>query len=247
LDAAQAASQIGAAWRRPHFEKALPGPGLHLEQPVETLDEVHAKSEIESFGVGVPRGERVASVDALKNAAESLTYPLVLKACDTALLHKSEAGAVMVGIDDFDELVAGATSLFSRYPSLLVEEMITDTVCELIVGVRQDPVIGPWMMIGSGGIYAELLGDTRVTLLPARDDEFETMISSLKIHPLLNGYRGSEAGDVPALLATLQRVADFVMEKRDSLVELEINPLLVRRQGKGVCAVDAVLQYARAS
>ncbi len=247
LDAAQAASQIGAAWRRPLFEKALPGPGSHLEQPVENLDEAHAKREIESFGVGVPRGERVASVDALKNAAESLTYPLVLKACDTALLHKSEAGAVMVGIGDFDELVAGATSLFGRYPSLLVEEMITDTVCELIVGVRQDPVIGPWMMIGSGGIYAELMGDARVTLLPSRDDEFATMISSLKIHPLLNGYRGSEAGDVPALLATLQRVADFVMERRESLMELEINPLLVRPKGKGVCAVDAVLQYARAS
>ena len=73
---------------------------------------------------------------------------------------KAEAGAVMVGIEDFDGLVAAAETLFSRYPSLLVEEMITDTVCELIVGVRQDPVIGPWMMIGSGGIYAELLGDT---------------------------------------------------------------------------------------
>ena len=247
LDAAQAASQIGAAWRRPLFEKALPGPGSHLEQPVENLDEAHAKSEIESFGVGVPRGERVASIDALKNAAESLTYPLVLKACDAALLHKSDAGAVMVGIEDFDGLVAGAETLFSRYPSLLVEEMITDTVCELIVGVRQDPVIGPWMMIGSGGIYAELLGDTRVTLLPVRDDEFETMINSLKIHPLLNGYRGSEAGDVPALLATLQSVSDFVMKRRESLVELEINPLLVRPKGKGVCAVDAVLQFARES
>ena len=247
LDAAQAASQIGAAWRRPLFEKALPGPGSHLEQPVENLDEADAKSEIESFGVGVPRGERVTSIDALKNVAQSLTYPLVLKACDAALLHKSDAGAVMVGIEDFDGLVAGAETLFSRYPSLLVEEMITDTVCELIVGVRQDPVIGPWMMIGSGGIYAELLGDTRVTLLPARDDEFETMINSLKIHPLLNGYRGSEAGDVPALLATLQSVSDFVMKRRESLVELEINPLLVRPKGKGVCAVDAVLQYARAS
>ncbi|MGB1859797.1 MAG: acetate--CoA ligase family protein [Arenicellales bacterium] len=247
LDAAQAASQIGAAWRRPLFEKALPGPGPHLEQPVENLDEAHAKGEIESFGVGVPRGERVASIDALKNAAQSLTYPLVLKACDAALLHKSDAGAVMVGIEDFDGLVAGAETLFSRYPSLLVEEMVTDTVCELIVGVRQDPVIGPWMMIGSGGIYAELLGDTRVTLLPARDDEFETMINSLKIHPLLNGYRGSEAGDVPALLATLQSVSDFVMKRRESLVELEINPLLVRPKDKGVCAVDAVLQFARAS
>jgi len=247
LDAAQAASQIGAAWRRPLFEKALPGPGPHLEQPVENLDEAHAKHEIESFGVGVPRGERVASLDALKNAAESLTYPLVLKACDAALLHKSDAGAVMVGIGDFDELVLGAETLFSRYPSLLVEEMITDAVCELIVGVRQDPVIGPWMMIGGGGIYAELMGDTRVTLLPSRDDEFATMIGSLKIHPLLNGYRGSEAGDVPALLATLQSVSEFVMKRRESLVELEINPLLVRPEGKGVCAVDAVLQYARAS
>ena len=66
-----------------------------------------------------------------------------------------------------------------------------------------------------------------MTLLPARDDEFETMINSLKIHPLLNGYRGSEAGDVPALLATLQSVSDFVMKRRESLVELEINPLLV--------------------
>ena len=246
LDAAQAAFQIGAAWRRPLFEQALPGPGPHLEQPVENLDEAHAKGEIESFGVGVPRGERVASLDALKNVAESLTYPLVLKACDAALLQKSEAGAVMVGMNDFGELIAGATSLFVRYPSLLVEEMITDAVCELIVGVRQDPVIGPWMMIGSGGIYAELLGDTRVTLLPARDDEFETMIG-YKVHPLLNGYRGSESGDVPALLATLQGVSDFVMKRRESLVELEINPLLVRPKGKGVCAVDAVLQYARAS
>ena len=247
LDAAQAASQIGGAWRRPLFERALPGPGPHLEQPVENLDEAHAKGEIESFGVGVPRGDCVTSVDGLKNAAESLTYPLVLKACDAALLHKSDAGAVMVGIDDFDELVVGAETLFSCYPSLLVEEMITDAVCELIVGVRQDPVIGPWMMVGSGGIYAELLGDTRVTLLPAPDDELETMISSLKIHPLLSGYRGSEAGDVSALLATLQSVSDFVMKRRESLVALEINPLLVRPKGKGVCAVDAVLQYARAS
>ena len=153
----------------------------------------------------------------------------------------------MVGIDDFDELVVGAETLFSHYPSLLVEEMITDAVCELIVGVRQDPVIGPWMMIGSGGIYAEILGDTRVTLLPAPDDELETMINSLKIHPLLSGYRGSEAGDVSALLATLQSVSDFVMKRRESLVALEINPLLVRPKGKGVCAVDAVLQYARGS
>ena len=247
LDAAQAASRIGAAWRRPFFDKGLPGPGSHLEHPVENLDEARAKGEIEAFGVRVPRGEPVDSLDALKNAANLLTYPLVLKACDAALLHKSDAGAVMVGIEDLDGLVAGARTLFSRYSILLVEEMMTDAVCELIVGVRQDPVIGPWMMIGSGGLYAELLGDTRVALLPPRDSEFEEMIHSLKICPLLNGYRGREAGDMPALLATLQSVADFVMEKRDSLVELEINPLLVRPKGKGICAVDAVLQYARAS
>ena len=162
-------------------------------------------------------------------------------------MHQSDAGAVIIDIGGIDHLVAAGKTLFARYPNLLIEEMVTDAVCELIVGVRQDPVIGPWMMIGSGGLYAELLADHKVVLLPVPNDDLEELINSLKINPLLKGYRGSEPADMSALLDVLQSLARFSLEKRDVLMELEINPLLVRPKGKGVCAVDAVLQYARAS
>ena len=80
-----------------------------------------------------------------------------------------------------------------------------------------------------------------------QDNELEKLINSLKISPLLKGYRGGESADMSALLDVLQSLAKFSLEKRDVLMELEINPLLVRPEGKGTCAVDAVLQYARAS
>ncbi len=247
LDAVQATAQIGAAWRRPVADMTLPGPASSLPQSLESLDEWQAKSELAASGVDVPCGERVDSAEALENAARSLTYPLVLKGCDTKLMHKSDAGAVIIDIGRIDDLVAAGKTLFARYPNLLIEEMVTDAVCELIVGVRQDPVIGPWMMIGSGGVYAELLADHKVVLLPVQNDDLEELIKSLKINPLLKGYRGSEPADMSALLDVLQSLARFSLEKRDVLMELEINPLLVRPKGKGVCAVDAVLQYGRAS
>ena len=247
LDAVQATAQIGAAWRRPVGEITLPGPTSPLPASQQSLDEWQAKCELASGGVHVPRGERVDSGQALEEAARSLSYPLVLKACDAKLAHKSDAGAVIVGIDGIDDLVAAGKTLLAQYPKLLVEEMVTDAVCELIVGVRQDPVIGLWMMIGSGGIHAELLADHKVVLLPVQDNELEKLINSLKISPLLKGYRGGESADMSALLDVLQSLAKFSLEKRDVLMELEINPLLVRPKGKGTCAVDAVLQYARAS
>ena len=247
LDAAQAGVQIGAAWRRSAIDMMLPGPGLPLPGFSESLDESQAKRELASAGICVPRGDRVDSLEALEATARSLTFPLVLKACDSKLTHKSDAGAVIINISSVSDLVAAAKTLFAWYPELLVEEMVTDAVCELIVGVRQDPVIGPWIMIGSGGIFAELLADRKVLLLPVQNGGFEQAINSLKINPLLKGYRGGRSADISALLDALQNLSDFALKHTDSLIELEINPLLVRAEGKGVCAVDAVLQYARAS
>jgi len=247
LDAAQAAVQIGAAWDKSPDDMTLPGPGLHPQGPPQSLDEWQAKHELASAGISVPRGERVDSLAALEAVAKTLAFPLVLKACGSGLTHKSDTGAVITTINELDDLIAAAKTLFARHPQLLVEEMVTDAVCELIVGVGQDPVIGPWIMIGSGGVYAELMADRKVLLLPAQDDGFEQALDSLKMSPVLKGYRGGRSADISALLDALQKISDFSLEKRDSLIELEINPLLVCAEGKGVCAVDAVLQYARAS
>ena len=103
------------------------------------------------------------------------------------------------------------------------------------------------MMIGSGGLFAELLNDREIVLLPAQIPDLERAIDSLKASALIAGYRGGPLGDRAALIDALKALSDFWQLNHDTLVELEINPLLVRPQGKGVCAVDAVLRRASAS
>jgi len=241
LDAAQAAAMIGAAWQRPAPDTALPGPSRATSHALTRVDEWQAKVELAQAGLTVPRGQRVRSLKALMAAAQSLDFPLVLKVCDADIAHKSEHNAVILNICDQDALRGHGQDLFARYPQLLVEEMVTDAVCEMIVGVSQDPAIGPWMLLGSGGIQAELAPDRTVVLLPVDCVMLERALASLKTYPLLVGFRGTPIADTAALLQALQQVGEFALARKDSLVELELNPLLVRPKGKGVVAVDALL------
>jgi acyl-CoA synthetase (NDP forming) len=241
LDAAQAAATIGAAWQRQLPDTALPGPSRATSHALKRVDEWQAKVELAQAGLTVPRGQRVRSLKALMAAAQSLDFPLVLKVCDADIAHKSEHNAVILNIRDQDALSGHGQDLFARYPQLLVEEMVTDAVCEMIVGVSQDPAIGPWMLLGSGGIQAELAPDRTVVLLPADCAMLERALASLKAYPLLVGFRGAPIADTAALLQALQQVGEFALARKDSLVELELNPLLVRPKGKGVVAVDALL------
>ena len=241
LDAAQAAATIGAAWQRQLPDTALPGPSRATGHVLTRVDEWQAKVELAQAGLTVPRGQRVRSLKALMAAAQSLDFPLALKVCDAGITHKSEHNAVILNIRDQDALSGYGQDLFARYPQLLVEEMVTDAVCEMIVGVSQDPAIGPWMLLGSGGIQAELAPDRTVVLLPADCAMLERALASLKAYPLLVGFRGTPIADTAALLQALQQVGEFALARKDSLVELELNPLLVRPKGKGVVAVDALL------
>ena len=241
LDAAQAAATIGAAWQRQLPDTALPGPSRATGHVLTRVDEWQAKVELAQAGLTVPRGQRVRSLKALMAAAQSLDFPLALKVCDADIAHKSEHNAVILNIRDQDALSGYGQDLFARYPQLLVEEMVTDAVCEMIVGVSQDPAIGPWMLLGSGGIQAELAPDRTVVLLPADCAMLERALASLKAYPLLVGFRGTPIADTAALLQALQQVGEFALARKDSLVELELNPLLVRPKGKGVVAVDALL------
>ncbi len=243
LDAAAAAARIGQRIARDDSPECLPGPNRSLQlRQSESLDEHDAKELLRKAGITTPLGAKVGDLASLKSAASELTFPLALKACDSSLLHKSELGAVHLGIEDVPTLLSIGERLLDRFDALLVEEMIPDAVGELIVGINHDPVIGPWMMIGSGGLFAELLNDREIVLLPAQIPDLERAIDSLKASTLIAGYRGAPIGDRAALIDALKALSDFWQLNRDTLVELEINPLLVRPQGKGVCAVDAVLR-----
>ena len=119
--------------------------------------------------------------------------------------------------------------------------MVEGGVAELIVGVTRDPLFGPIVTVGSGGILVELLEDSRTLLLPATRDEIETAIRALKLFPLLDGYRGRPKADIEAAIDAIEAIARFAVENAGKLVEMDINPLIVCEIGKGAAIADALI------
>jgi acyl-CoA synthetase (NDP forming) len=202
-----------------------------------TLDEATTKSLLASSNLPVPAGRRVSSVSEALAAAQTLGLPVALKSL--GLAHKSEHGAVRLNLRTPAEIEAAATALLPLGTGLYVERMIENAVAELIVGVSLDPVFGALLTIGSGGVLVELLADTATLLLPASRDEIEAALRSLKLFPLLDGYRGRPKGDVTAAIDTILAISGFVVENEGRIVELDINPLIVCERGAFIA--DALL------
>ena len=182
-------------------------------------------------GVAFAAARHAASVEEARAAADGLGYPVVLKAL--GLLHKSDAGGVALGLVDDAAVAAAATDMHERLApaGYSVETMVaTAEGVELIVGCRRDPRFGPLVLVGLGGIYAELLHDVRLALAPAGADELEGLLLSLRGAGVLTGARGRAPVDVRAAAeaaAALSRVAAAHPE----IAEIEINPLLVTPAG----------------
>jgi acyl-CoA synthetase (NDP forming) len=204
------------------------------ERSTILLDEAEAKAMVARAGVPVPKGVSAPTLSSLIGLAEGLVPPLALKGLGFA--HKSEAGAVRLGLTDLhDQLnMEGATGY-------LAEEMVTGAVAELLVGLRRDPVYGVSLTVGLGGVTAELLADTVTLILPAAEGEIRAALARLKLWPLLDGYRGRAKADIEAVVAVVSRLATLMINDPD-LEEIEINPLIVRQNG--AVAVDALIRKA---
>ncbi|HUY84055.1 MAG TPA: acetate--CoA ligase family protein, partial [Steroidobacteraceae bacterium] len=158
------------------------------------------------------------------------------------LEHKTEIGGVVLDLRDRAAAAAAAARLSGLTESLLVEEMIGDGVAELLVGVIVDPQFGQVLVLGAGGVAAELLADS-ITLLPPWDAEsIRAALGRTRIGRLLAGYRGKPPGDVTALVDAIVRIGEFAAANADSLAELDVNPLIVRPAGSGVAAVDVLIR-----
>ena len=209
------------------------------------LDEYDSKRRLAAYGLAIPEG-RVTDGGGARAAAEELGFPVVLKALDAGLAHKSEAGAVQLGLADGTAVAGAAAEMTARLGvgRFLVEAMVEDAVCELIVGVNHDPSLGLVLVIGGGGRLVEIIGDTCAMLLPTDRDTVARGLDGLKAAALLAGYRGKPAGDRDAVIDAVLAVARFADEHRGRLVELDINPLMVRPRGRGVVAADAVIRIS---
>jgi acetyl-CoA synthetase len=239
LAAFEAAAAIGTAWARPAPPAALPRPE-HLGHGVKPLTEYQAKMLLAAAGLGIPEGVIAAPLDAA-DAARRLGFPVVVKASSATLAHKTEAGGVAIGLTTPEEVRDRAIRMQDLADELLVERMVTGAVCELIIGVKSDPQFGLALVIGAGGILAELLKDTVTLLLPTSREEIQRALGRLRITALIDGFRGRQ-GDRAAVVGAIEAVARFAEAHAPYLEELDVNPLMVLPPGQGAVAVDALLR-----
>jgi acetate---CoA ligase (ADP-forming) len=246
LKAVKAAAWYGRARQRSLEQVPILSASQVNAGSARMLDEWRAKKVLSAQGLPVPKGVLVASETEAVAAAEALGYPVVVKACSATLAHKTEAGGVALNLIDGQAVSDAVTRMDGLAPHFIVEKMAQNAVCEIILGMTLDPQIGPMLMIGAGGILAELIGDATVLLLPATQADVERALDRLLVAKLLAGFRGKPAGDRQALIDAIMAVARFIEENKDRLVEMDINPLIVLPQGQGVLAVDAVIRWVDA-
>jgi hypothetical protein len=228
LVALDVAARIGEPTRPPGVQAAVVAAGA-----TTLVDEAAAKVRLRAMGVSVPRGE-IAGPDAVAAAAARVGYPVTLKAL--GLAHKSESGAVRVGLRDEAALLGAQATMPVTPAGYLVEATVADVVAEVLVAVRRDPPVGWLVTLGAGGVFTEVLADTVNLLAPVTADEVVAALRRLRTFPLLDGVRGRPPADLDALAALVVALVDGVVGTK--VVEVELNPVLV--SARGAVAVDAL-------
>jgi acyl-CoA synthetase (NDP forming) len=204
------------------------------------LDEADGYDLLRDFGVPAPE-YRIAEDEAAAVAgAEALGYPVVLKTAMPGIAHKSDVGGVVLNIGDAASLAEAYRDLASRLgPRVLVTPMLKIEGVEMVMGMVDDPNFGPIVMLGAGGVFVEIMKDVCAILPPFGPDVARREIEKLKIRPLLDGARGRPAVDIDALAETLSRFSALVCALRDSVKEIDVNPLIAGPDG--CIAVDALV------
>ncbi|MGD2176557.1 MAG: acetate--CoA ligase [Anaerolineae bacterium] len=210
------------------------------------LNEMEARQVVAAYGLPLPESQLAFTAEQAAGFADEIGYPVVMKIISPDILHKSDMGGVVVGIQNKKEACEAYQDILIRARRYMpdadiwgvaVQEMV-EQGREIILGVTKDPTFGHMVMLGLGGIYVEVLKDVQFGIAPITPAQAKEMITSLRSYPLLAGVRGEQASDMEALEDCLLRVSQMVTDL-PQIVELDINPLFVYKTGKGVMAVDA--------
>lgn len=216
--------------------------------PTEMLNEVAAKNLLAEAGIPVVPEVLVTSPGAAATAVATLDGPAALKLVSPDILHKSEIGGVLLDVLAEDAAAAFETLIErgerykpdARIEGVVVAPMIPDGI-ETILGVKRDPVFGPVVVFGLGGVFVEVLQDVTRRLAPFGVAEAHEMIREIKSYPLLEGVRGGAVADIDALAEALACLSVLADENKDRIDSIDINPFLVLPKGQGAFAVDALI------
>jgi len=215
------------------------------------IGEREAREVIAAYGLRLPQNVLARTVDEAVAAATGMGFPVALKIVSPDILHKTDVGGVRLNLQDADAVAQGFQSIDASvrrfFPNaaiqgIAVQEMVMGGK-EVILGMTRDPQFGPLLMFGLGGIYVEVLKDVAFRVAPIGPDEAEAMIREIRSFPLLRGVRGEKASDLAAVVDALCRLSQLCVDFPE-ILELDVNPLLVRPAGEGAVAIDARLALA---
>ena len=209
------------------------------------LGEMEAREILEAYDIRIPKADLAFDIDEAKEIAGRIGYPLVLKIVSPNILHKTDVGGVKIGIDNEKELEENYNQILfsvSKYMpdanirGILVQEFIKDKK-ETIIGMSEDPQFGPMIMFGLGGIYVEALKDVSFRIAPLSRQVAREMVEEIKTIKLLKGIRGEDPSDIDSIIEIILRVSQLVTDFPE-IIEMDINPLFVKKQGEGSIAGD---------
>jgi len=211
----------------------------------QAIGDAEAQTILKAYGITTPQSSVAETPEEAIAYCEQIGYPVVLKIASPDILHKSDVGGIIVGVQNADEVREGFATLIQRAKEhrpdatlwgVQVQEMVRDAR-EIIIGMNRDPQFGPLVMFGLGGIYVEVLKDVAFRVAPMSAPQARQMVESIRAYALLTGVRGQAPSDLDAIVDTILRVSQLVTDF-DEIAELDINPLLVRDEGQGAVAVD---------
>ena len=212
-----------------------------MGQGSKTLSEFESTRLLAGFGIPTAKGILAQNLEEVKKAAESIGYPVVLKACSPEVSHKTESGLVAVDLRNEADLELAFQKISGSSPAkgggFLVQEMIKGGR-ELVMGMIRDPQFGPCVMFGLGGIFTEILGDVTFRPAPLSEADAAEMMREIKGNKILDAVRGMPAVDADSLIQCLMAVGRIGME-REEIQAIDVNPLII--QGSKPVAVDALV------
>jgi acetyltransferase len=259
-DVYDAVSCLGALYRFHENKQVLDAERVVLNLDLNLIDKTiqQARKDGRTFllpressvimreiGVAMPASAVVSSLDAAVAAARQIGYPVVMKIVSKDIIHKSDAGGVALDLEDEGELIDAYQAILhnarrynpkARIDGVEVSEMLKVSM-ETIVGARQDATFGPVVMFGLGGIYVEVMKDVTFRSYPMTHDEALEMVQQIRSYPLLLGVRGEKRKDIGAVVDVILRLGCLI-QSCAQISDIELNPLVVYEQGKGVKALD---------
>jgi acyl-CoA synthetase (NDP forming) len=244
------ADAIAAAFARRAPKPFTPRPARPAHGNGRKLDEMEAYRVLDRLGV--PHAQAI-EIDATAPLGEiSLPYPLAAKVLSADIPHKTDVGGVVLGIRNAEGLAQAVSGIRStvaqRRPGTVVDRILVQPMVEgmgeVLIGYRVDAQVGPLVMLAAGGVLTEIYRDRSLRLAPVDLDTAKEMIAEVKALAALAGYRGKPAGDLDALAQAIVALSRLASDEELNVAEAEINPLLVRRAGEGVVAVDALVKLA---